>query len=228
MDFASAQVIGAGLAAIGVGAAAVGVGNVFGSFLESALRNPAAADSQQGRLFIGFAAAELLGSDRIRRGDDHPLRALIARKANAGDYNASDRNFRTSSSRSCSGCWLSSHHLLRHRPGNASEDPGTVELRDKKIGEDLERAQAARAAAEATEAAWRARMDDARAEAARLAQEAKQASAQDTEAKVNAAADKINDRVESASAKIRAAVDSARAEIETVAVDATQRDGRSV
>ena len=33
MDFASAQVIGAGLAAIGVGAAAIGVGNVFGSFL---------------------------------------------------------------------------------------------------------------------------------------------------------------------------------------------------
>ncbi len=59
MDFASAQVIGAGLAAIGVGAAAIGVGNVFGSFLESALRNPAAADGQQGRLFIGFAAAEL-------------------------------------------------------------------------------------------------------------------------------------------------------------------------
>ena len=41
--------------------AALGVGNVFGSFLESALRNPAAADGQQGRLFIGFAAAELLG-----------------------------------------------------------------------------------------------------------------------------------------------------------------------
>ena len=34
---------------------------VFGSFLQSALRNPAAADGQQGRLFIGFAAAELLG-----------------------------------------------------------------------------------------------------------------------------------------------------------------------
>jgi len=61
MDFASAQVIGAGLAAIGVGAAAIGVGNVFGSCLESALRNPAAADGQQGRLFIGFAASELLG-----------------------------------------------------------------------------------------------------------------------------------------------------------------------
>ena len=61
MDLASAKVIGAGLAAIGVGMAALGVGNVFGSFLESALRNPAAADGQQGRLFIGFAAAELLG-----------------------------------------------------------------------------------------------------------------------------------------------------------------------
>jgi len=61
MDFESARLIGAGLAAIGVGTAAIGVGIVFGSFLESALRNPAAADGQQGRLFIGFAAAELLG-----------------------------------------------------------------------------------------------------------------------------------------------------------------------
>ena len=43
------------------GMAAIGVGNVFGSFLEGALRNPGAADGQQGRLFIGFAAAELLG-----------------------------------------------------------------------------------------------------------------------------------------------------------------------
>src|SRR5687768_6320387 len=61
MDAEAAKLLGAGLAAIGVGMAALGVGNVFGSFLESALRNPAAADGQQGRLFIGFAAAELLG-----------------------------------------------------------------------------------------------------------------------------------------------------------------------
>jgi F-type H+-transporting ATPase subunit c len=61
MDAEAAKLLGAGLAAIGVGMAALGVGNVFGSFLSSALRNPAAADSQQGRLFIGFAAAELLG-----------------------------------------------------------------------------------------------------------------------------------------------------------------------
>ena len=61
MDIKSAALIGAGLAAIGVGAAGIGVGIVFGQFLNSALRNPAAADGQQGRLFIGFAAAELLG-----------------------------------------------------------------------------------------------------------------------------------------------------------------------
>ncbi len=61
MEPASAKLIGAGLAAIGAGMAAIGVGNVFGSFLEGALRNPGAADAQQGRLFIGFAGAELLG-----------------------------------------------------------------------------------------------------------------------------------------------------------------------
>jgi F-type H+-transporting ATPase subunit c len=61
MDFESAKVIGAGLAAIGTGLAAIGVGSLFGSFLEGALRNPAAADSQQGRLFLGFALTELLG-----------------------------------------------------------------------------------------------------------------------------------------------------------------------
>jgi F-type H+-transporting ATPase subunit c len=61
MEVNSAAMIGAGLAAIGTGLAAAGVGNVFGSFLQGALRNPAAADSQQSSLFIGFAGAELLG-----------------------------------------------------------------------------------------------------------------------------------------------------------------------
>ena len=61
MDPVAAKYVGAGLAAIGMGLASLGVGNVFASFLEGALRNPGAADGQQGRLFIGFAAAELLG-----------------------------------------------------------------------------------------------------------------------------------------------------------------------
>jgi F-type H+-transporting ATPase subunit b len=99
---------------------------------------------------------------------------------------------------------------------------GTVELRDQKIAEDLERAQAARAQAEETEAAWRTRMDAARSEAARLAQEAKQKSAQETEKKVKAAADKLNLKIESSEAKIRDALAAARAEIETVAADATR------
>jgi F-type H+-transporting ATPase subunit c len=61
MDINSAKMIGAGLAAIGCGISALGVGNVFAKYLEGALRNPGAADGQQGRLFIGFAGSELLG-----------------------------------------------------------------------------------------------------------------------------------------------------------------------
>src|SRR6185295_19265022 len=88
----------------------------------------------------------------------------------------------------------------------------TVDMRDKKIASDLEAAQAARVAADETEAAWRARMDAARAEAAKLSNDAKQASAKDTEAKVHAAADKLNAKLEKAEAKIREALDAARLE----------------
>jgi len=98
----------------------------------------------------------------------------------------------------------------------------TVELREKQIADDLERAQAARSEADETEAAWRARMDVARADAARIAQEAKQASAAKTEAKVRAAADKLSTKVESAEARIRDAVAAARSEIEAVSADATR------
>lgn len=98
----------------------------------------------------------------------------------------------------------------------------TVEAREKKIAGDLEQAQAARAAADGTEAAWRARMDAARVEAARLAQEAKQESGRETEAKVKQAADKISAKAASAEAEIRKAVDAARTEIEAVAAEATR------
>lgn len=98
----------------------------------------------------------------------------------------------------------------------------TVNAREQKISGDLERAQAARVEADQTEADWRARMDAARSEAARIAQEAKQAGAMDTEAKVKAAADKINAKVDRAEARIRDAVNAARTEIEAVAAEATQ------
>ncbi|MFL6722482.1 MAG: ATPase [Sphingomonas sp.] len=98
----------------------------------------------------------------------------------------------------------------------------TVDQREKRIADDLERAQAARAAADETEAEWRARMDAARADAARIAKEAKQEGAVDTETKVKAAAERINLKVEAAEARIREALEAAHAEIEAVAVEATQ------
>ena len=98
----------------------------------------------------------------------------------------------------------------------------TVELREKTIAEDLAAAQAARAAAEETEAAYRERMDESRAEAAKLTREARQASALETEQKVRSAAEKIAKKVASAEAKIRAAADAARSEVEAAAVEATQ------
>jgi F-type H+-transporting ATPase subunit b len=104
----------------------------------------------------------------------------------------------------------------------------TVDSREQRIAGDLEAAQKARSAADETEAAWRERMDSARAEAARVAQEAKAESGRDTEAKVKAAADKINLKVESAQAAIRDALTSARSEIESVAAEATQEMVRRV
>lgn len=98
----------------------------------------------------------------------------------------------------------------------------TVDDREKKISGDLEAAQAARTAADETEAAWRARMDAARADAAKFASEAKQASAKDTEARVKAASDKLNVKVEAAEAKIRDAVEAARSEFEVVASEAAR------
>ena len=98
----------------------------------------------------------------------------------------------------------------------------TVDAREKKIADDLERAQAARSAAEETEAAWRSRMDAARAEAAKIAQEAKQRGALETEAKVKKAADKLSVKIESAERKIRDAIMAARLEIEAVSTEATQ------
>ena len=98
----------------------------------------------------------------------------------------------------------------------------TVDLRERQIADDLEQAQAARAAAEETEAAWRERMDHARAEAARLAHDARQDSARETESKVRGAADKINLKVEAAEQQIRDALSAARAEIEAVAAEASR------
>jgi F-type H+-transporting ATPase subunit c len=61
MEAEAAKFIGAGLATIGIAGAGIGLGHIFGNFLSSAIRNPAAADGQFGRLILGFAVTEALG-----------------------------------------------------------------------------------------------------------------------------------------------------------------------
>src|SRR3954468_13716745 len=98
----------------------------------------------------------------------------------------------------------------------------TVEARDERIADDLAAAQAARSAADETEAAYRARIDESRAEALKVAQAAKVSSAKATEERVRAANAEIGTRVEAAETRIRAAADSALGEIESVAAEAAR------
>jgi len=61
MDAEAAKYLGAGLATLGMIGSAIGVGNIFANFLNGALRNPSAAASQVGNLFVGAALVEALG-----------------------------------------------------------------------------------------------------------------------------------------------------------------------
>lgn len=61
MEAEAAKFIGAGLACLGMLGAAIGVGNIFGSYLQAAMRNPSAAPAQFGNLIFGFAVTEALG-----------------------------------------------------------------------------------------------------------------------------------------------------------------------
>ena len=98
----------------------------------------------------------------------------------------------------------------------------TVDARDRRIADDLAAAQAARAAADETEGAYRAHVDASRAEALKLAQAAKVSSAKATEERVRAANEEIGARVAAAEARIRAAAAAALADIEEVAAEAAQ------
>lgn len=61
MEPEAAKLIGAGLATMGMAGAGIGVGIIFGNFLQGALRNPGAAASQTGMLFVGVALSEAMG-----------------------------------------------------------------------------------------------------------------------------------------------------------------------
>ena len=97
-----------------------------------------------------------------------------------------------------------------------------VEDRERKIAEDLERAQNARDSAEATEAEYRERIDASRAEAMKLALAAKQAGAREAEERSEAVDAEIAKKVEKAEAKIRTATEKAMAEIDAIAAEAAR------
>jgi F-type H+-transporting ATPase subunit b len=99
---------------------------------------------------------------------------------------------------------------------------GTVEMRDRRIAEDLAAAQAARAAADETEAAYRAQLDESRAEALKLSAAAKAESARATEARMQTANAELSGRVEAGEARIRAAAQAAVAELDRVAAEAAR------
>lgn len=58
MELEAAKAIGAGLATIALAGVGIGLGNIFGSFLNGALRNPSAAPKVFGNLLLGFALTE--------------------------------------------------------------------------------------------------------------------------------------------------------------------------
>ena len=99
---------------------------------------------------------------------------------------------------------------------------GAVEQRDRKISEDLERAQAARDEAETVEAEYRQRIDASRAEAMKLAEAAKQAAARDVEERRRVVDAEVGKKIDEAEQDIRRSVERAMAEIESIAAEAAQ------
>ena len=227
MDFASAKLIGAGLAAIGAGAAAIGVGIVFGSFLESALRNPAAADGQQGRLFIGFAARRAARPDGVHRRDAHPLRFVKAERARRRpgqampQTHAASLNLLRRSSSGWRSCSASSSSCIGR--GMVPKIQATVDAREKKIADDLE-ARAGRRGPRPTRPkrrgarGWTPRAPRPRASPTRPSRPApgNRGQGQGRGREDQPARSRRPKR------KIRDAVEAARAEIEAVAAEATQ------
>lgn len=98
----------------------------------------------------------------------------------------------------------------------------TVDARDAKIAADLSAAEAARNAAEATEEAWRKRINDAHAEAVRATAEAKAEADRTSEARIKAADAELAIKADHAAAALATARSGALAEIETVAAEAAR------
>jgi F-type H+-transporting ATPase subunit b len=98
----------------------------------------------------------------------------------------------------------------------------TVDLRDAQITADLAEAERLRAEADATEEAWRTRINDAHAEAQALAHDAKDRSLRETEKRVGAADQKLSAKADEAARALDEARRSALAEIESLAAEAAR------
>lgn len=99
----------------------------------------------------------------------------------------------------------------------------TALAREKRIADDLEKAKAAQEQATKTEEEWRARMDAARVETARVAQKARQESAREFDARLGAALEDIDAKVEAARQRIWTSVQSARAELEETVIESARQ-----
>lgn len=98
----------------------------------------------------------------------------------------------------------------------------TVDSRDRRIADDLAAAHAARAAADATEEAYRTRMDAARNGARIETEKAKADALLAAEARVKAADAELTLKADAAGTALRDVTDRALAGIESVAADAAR------
>jgi F-type H+-transporting ATPase subunit b len=104
----------------------------------------------------------------------------------------------------------------------------TVDLRAKKIADDLAAAEAARTAADETEEAYRARMDASRAEASKLTGKAKEDSAKSTEKKLAEADAAVGAKLAEAEGRIAKARSAAVKEIEAAGSDLAREIAKKV
>jgi len=98
----------------------------------------------------------------------------------------------------------------------------TVDQRDQRIADDLAAAEKAKADADATEEAYRQKMDESRAEAMKRTSAAKQEGALATEKRLAKADKSIQDKAAKAQAKIHENRKTALANIEGVAAELAQ------
>lgn len=98
----------------------------------------------------------------------------------------------------------------------------TVEKRDRTVADDLAAAERARVEADASEEAFRLRMDQSRAEAMKTTAAAKAQAAKAIEQKVAKADVSIQAKLDKAAEKIRASRKEALANIEGVSAELTQ------